>query len=117
MIECLHQAFIEGSERFYVNEAHALSESYAVPEYLVHVDARLNEEAARARMYLCGQTDRALMRVVEQQLIYAVSSKIVDKGYAQYCIASRLSCSICLCVNSRTRINCMFGHSIFYLVI
>lgn len=46
--------------------------------YIKKVEARINEEAARAKHYLDGETENRIVEVVEQELIKKHMKTIVE---------------------------------------
>ena len=63
--------------------------SHQVPEYLLHVEARLAEEGERCAQYLDGGTRKPLVAAVERQLIERHVGRILEKGFAALMAAQR----------------------------
>eukprot|EP00475_Leptophrys_vorax_P033265 TRINITY_DN5205_c0_g1_i1.p1 TRINITY_DN5205_c0_g1~~TRINITY_DN5205_c0_g1_i1.p1 ORF type:complete len:805 (-),score=215.21 TRINITY_DN5205_c0_g1_i1:777-3068(-) len=73
---------LETSRKFYEVEGTTLLVNIlSVPEYLVHVARRLQQEEDRVKSYMSENTLSPLILVVETELIKMHSSKIIDTGF------------------------------------
>lgn len=68
------------TERLYASEGQQLMQDLDVPEYLTHVNKRLNEENERLLHYLDPCTKWALIHSVEKQLLSEHLTSILQKG-------------------------------------
>lgn len=68
------------TERLYASEGQQLMQDLDVPEYMVHVNKRLNEENERLLHYLDPCTKWALIHSVEKQLLSEHLTSILQKG-------------------------------------
>ncbi|XP_067008215.1 cullin-4A [Anabrus simplex] len=78
--EAFETKFLEATERLYAAEGQRLMQELDVPEYLAHVDKRLNEESERLIHYLDPSTKWQLIHTVEKQLLSEHLSSILHKG-------------------------------------
>ncbi|XP_033220142.1 cullin-4A isoform X2 [Belonocnema kinseyi] len=72
--------FLQATERLYAAEGQRLMTEHDVPEYLAHVDKRLQEENERLLHYLDTSTKFSLIHTVEKQLLSEHVSSILQKG-------------------------------------
>ncbi|CAH1781894.1 unnamed protein product [Owenia fusiformis] len=72
--------FLEATESLYALEGQRLMQERDVPEYLGHVEKRLNEESERLLHYLDQSTKKSLVACVEKQLIEKHLSALLQKG-------------------------------------
>ncbi|XP_043477502.1 cullin-4A isoform X2 [Leptopilina heterotoma] len=72
--------FLQATERLYAAEGQRLMTEHDVPEYLAHVDKRLQEENERLLHYLDTSTKWSLIHTVEKQLLSEHISSILQKG-------------------------------------
>ncbi|KOC61411.1 Cullin-4B [Habropoda laboriosa] len=72
--------FLVATERLYAAEGQRLMNEHDVPEYLAHVDKRLQEENERLLHYLDASTKWSLIHTVEKQLLSEHISSILQKG-------------------------------------
>ncbi|OAD56053.1 Cullin-4B [Eufriesea mexicana] len=68
------------TERLYAAEGQRLMNEHDVPEYLAHVDKRLQEENERLLHYLDASTKWSLIHTVEKQLLSEHITSILQKG-------------------------------------
>ncbi|KAK2155691.1 hypothetical protein LSH36_233g03014 [Paralvinella palmiformis] len=61
--------FLSATDSLYATEGRQLMQERSVPNYLAHVDKRLNEETERLLHYLDQSTRKPLILTVEKQLI------------------------------------------------
>ncbi|XP_054159550.1 cullin-4A-like [Oppia nitens] len=83
--------FLQSTEQLYAAEGQRLMQSMEVPEYLIHVDKRVNEEWERLLHYLDHSTRKPLIQTVEKQLISEHLPNILSKGLDQLLDANRAS--------------------------
>lgn len=74
------QAFLRSTERFYAAEGQRLMQELEVPQYLVHVNKRIEEENERIINFLHCTTKYFLISTVEKQLISQHINNILRKG-------------------------------------
>uniref|UniRef100_A0A803TZE5 Cullin-4A n=1 Tax=Anolis carolinensis TaxID=28377 RepID=A0A803TZE5_ANOCA len=72
--------FLEDTNRLYTAEGQRLMQEREVPEYLHHVNKRLEEEADRVVTYLDHSTQKPLIACVEKQLLGEHLTAILQKG-------------------------------------
>ncbi|RNA41656.1 cullin-4A [Brachionus plicatilis] len=73
--------FIKASDKLYSNEGETMLQSSDIPEYLKHVEKRLNEENNRLLHYLHPSTKHLLILCVEKNLIGDHVNTILQKGF------------------------------------
>lgn len=78
--ECFEQRFLEETDRLYAAEGQRLMQEREVPEYLHHVNKRLEEEGDRVMTYLDHSTQKPLIFRVEKQLLGEHLAAILQKG-------------------------------------
>ncbi|XP_065344012.1 cullin-4A-like [Cloeon dipterum] len=78
--EAFEAKFLTATERLYASEGQQLMQDLDVPEYLAHVNKRLNEENERLLHYLDQCTKWALIHTVEKQLLTEHLTSILQKG-------------------------------------
>ncbi|XP_033637591.1 cullin-4A-like [Asterias rubens] len=78
--EAFEKKFLDATERLYAAEGKQLMHERDVPEYLAHVDRRLEEESQRIMYYLDHTTRKSLIACVEKQLMETHISMILQKG-------------------------------------
>ncbi|XP_063793295.1 cullin-4B [Pseudophryne corroboree] len=72
--------FLEETNRLYAAEGQRLMQEREVPEYLHHVNKRLEEEADRVITYLDQSTQKPLIATVEKQLLGEHLTSTLQKG-------------------------------------
>uniref|UniRef100_A0A8C5PTN6 Cullin-4B n=1 Tax=Leptobrachium leishanense TaxID=445787 RepID=A0A8C5PTN6_9ANUR len=72
--------FLEETNRLYAAEGQRLMQEREVPEYLHHVNKRLEEEADRVITYLDQSTQKPLIATVEKQLLGEHLTTTLQKG-------------------------------------
>ncbi|XP_039622006.1 cullin-4B [Polypterus senegalus] len=72
--------FLEETNRLYAAEGQRLMQEREVPEYLHHVNKRLEEEADRVITYLDQSTQKPLIATVEKQLLGEHLTATLQKG-------------------------------------
>eukprot|EP01112_Ceratiomyxa_fruticulosa_P022104 TRINITY_DN8006_c0_g2_i1.p1 TRINITY_DN8006_c0_g2~~TRINITY_DN8006_c0_g2_i1.p1 ORF type:complete len:753 (-),score=129.64 TRINITY_DN8006_c0_g2_i1:148-2406(-) len=75
------QPFLESSSEFYGKEGERYIDETDVADYLKHVEKRLLEENERVMHYLDIGTKKALITVVERQLLENHVGNILKKGF------------------------------------
>ncbi|TRY97962.1 hypothetical protein DNTS_000291 [Danionella cerebrum] len=78
--DSFEQRFLEETNRLYAAEGQRLMQEREVPEYLHHVNKRLEEEADRVITYLDQSTQKPLIATVEKQLLGEHLSATLQKG-------------------------------------
>uniref|UniRef100_A0A6N2LAJ3 Cullin family profile domain-containing protein n=1 Tax=Salix viminalis TaxID=40686 RepID=A0A6N2LAJ3_SALVM len=73
--------FLECTSEFYAAEGMTYMQQSDVPDYLKHVESRLNEEQDRCKIYLDISTKKPLIATAERQLLERHISAILDKGF------------------------------------
>lgn len=82
--------FLTASERFYTQEGIEAMESSSVPQFLLHVEKRLQEENDRVNHYLDVATKKQLTAVVENQLLKPHIATLVERGFEALMDGSRI---------------------------
>ncbi|TNM98860.1 hypothetical protein fugu_013424 [Takifugu bimaculatus] len=101
--ESFEQRFLEETNRLYAAEGQRLMQEREVPEYLHHVNKRLEEEADRVITYLDQSTQKPLIATVEKQLLgehlTATLQKEKDKTMVQELLdfKDKVDCIIDIC--------------------
>ncbi|XP_044010663.1 cullin-4A [Aphidius gifuensis] len=83
--------FIMATEKLYAIEGQNLMKEQDVPNYLAHVDKRLQEENERLLHYLDISTKWSLIHTVEKQLLTEHVSAILHKGLSDLLEGNRLA--------------------------
>ncbi|XP_032959116.1 cullin-4B isoform X8 [Rhinolophus ferrumequinum] len=78
--DSFEQRFLEETNRLYAAEGQKLMQEREVPEYLHHVNKRLEEETDRLITYLDQTTQKSLIATVEKQLLGEHLTAILQKG-------------------------------------
>ncbi|XP_051504970.1 cullin-4B-like [Myxocyprinus asiaticus] len=78
--DSFEQRFLEETNRLYAAEGQRLMQEREVPQYLHHVNKRLEEEADRVITYLDQSTQKPLIATVEKQLLGEHLTAILQKG-------------------------------------
>ncbi|GAB1302733.1 Cullin-4B [Apodemus speciosus] len=78
--DSFEQRFLQETNRLYAAEGQKLMQEREVPEYLHHVNKRLEEEADRLITYLDQTTQKSLIASVEKQLLGEHLTAILQKG-------------------------------------
>ncbi|XP_028315928.1 cullin-4B [Gouania willdenowi] len=78
--DSFEQRFLEETNRLYAAEGQRLMQEREVPEYLHHVNKRLEEEADRVITYLDQSTHKPLIATVEKQLLGEHLTTTLQKG-------------------------------------
>lgn len=73
--------FLLASEQYYTQEGVNVLESANVPQFLVHVERRLQEENERVVHYLDVSTRRPLIQVVETKLLQPHTTTLLERGF------------------------------------
>ncbi|KAI5591920.1 hypothetical protein POPTR_004G132900v4 [Populus trichocarpa] len=79
--ESFERPFLECTSEFYAAEGMTYMQQSDVPDYLKHVESRLNEEQDRCKIYLDSSTKKPLIATAERQLLERHISAILDKGF------------------------------------
>ncbi|CAK4782840.1 unnamed protein product [Aphanomyces euteiches] len=88
----VERPFLAASEVFYTQEGQLLIESASVGSFLLHVEKRLAEENARLASVMDGNvvTKKAILQVVETQLLSPHVSILLERGFDELASAKRL---------------------------
>ncbi|XP_063244252.1 cullin-4A [Bacillus rossius redtenbacheri] len=78
--DAFEHRFLMATKMMYASESQRLMQELDVPEYLAHVDKRLQEENDRLLHYLDKQTRRPLVSAVEEKLVADHLTNILQKG-------------------------------------
>nr|DBA13711.1 TPA: hypothetical protein GDO54_017055 [Pyxicephalus adspersus] len=78
--ESFEHRFLEETNHLYAAEGQRLMQEREVPEYLHHVNKRLEEEADRVITYLDQSTQKPLIATVEKQLLGEHLTTTLQKG-------------------------------------
>ncbi|XP_077589469.1 cullin-4B [Stigmatopora nigra] len=78
--DSFEERFLEETNRLYAAEGQRLMQEREVPEYLHHVNKRLEEEADRVITYLDQSTQKPLIATVEKQLLGEHLTTTLQKG-------------------------------------
>lgn len=78
--DSFEQRFLEETNRLFAAEGQRLMQERDVPDYLHHVNKRLEEEADRVITYLDQSTQKPLIATVEKQLLGEHLTAILQKG-------------------------------------
>ncbi|KAJ8031251.1 Cullin-4B [Holothuria leucospilota] len=78
--EAFEKKFLDATDELYAAEGQRLMQEREVPEYLAHVDKRLEEESQRILTYLDHSTRKPLIATVEKQLLEVHVGSILQKG-------------------------------------
>ncbi|XP_034739500.1 cullin-4B [Etheostoma cragini] len=78
--DSFEQRFLEETNCLYAAEGQRLMQQREVPEYLHHVNKRLEEEADRVITYLDQSTQKPLIATVEKQLLGEHLTATLQKG-------------------------------------
>ncbi|XP_033868016.1 cullin-4A-like [Acipenser ruthenus] len=78
--DSFEQKFLKETHRLYAAEGQSLMQEREVPEYLHHVNKRLEEETDRVITYLDQSTQKQLILTVEKQLLGEHLTAILQKG-------------------------------------
>ncbi|KYM98338.1 Cullin-4B, partial [Cyphomyrmex costatus] len=89
--EAFETKFLVATERLYAAEGLRLMNEHDVPEYLAHVDKRLQEENERLLHYLDTSTKWSLIHTVEKQLLSEHITSILQKGLSGLLDENRIS--------------------------
>lgn len=89
--DVFERKFLEATERLYAAEGRQLMQERDVPEYLAHVDKRINEEMERLLHYLDSSTKKQLIACVERQLLEQHLQQILQKGLDQLLDENRVT--------------------------
>ncbi|GAM25543.1 hypothetical protein SAMD00019534_087180 [Acytostelium subglobosum LB1] len=68
---------------FYYNEGNRLIEEFEVPQYLKHVQNRINEESERALRYLDMSTKKSIIQALETHMLERHINTLISKGFNQ----------------------------------
>uniref|UniRef100_A0A452HTJ6 Cullin-4B n=1 Tax=Gopherus agassizii TaxID=38772 RepID=A0A452HTJ6_9SAUR len=89
--ESFEQKFLEETNCLYAAEGQRLMQEREVPEYLHHVNKRLEEEGDRVITYLDHSTQKLLIACVEKQLLGEHLTAILQKGLDNLLDENRIS--------------------------
>lgn len=80
--DVFERPFLDASKAFYAREGALRIGTYETAEYMLHVEARLKEEADRINACLESSTRKPLIALLEQQLVAEHVASVVEKGFA-----------------------------------
>lgn len=116
--ESFELRFLEETNRLYAAEGQRLMQEREVPEYLHHVNKRLEEEADRVITYLDQSTQKPLIATVEKQLLGEHLTATLQKGLTHLLDENRIQdLSLLYQLFSRVRggIQALLQHWIEYI--
>ncbi|KAG5029330.1 hypothetical protein JHK87_012844 [Glycine soja] len=79
--ETFEKPFLECTSEFYAAEGMKYMQQSDAPDYLKHVETRLQEEHERCLLYLDASTRKPLIATAEKQLLERHIPAILDKGF------------------------------------
>ncbi|KOM53577.1 hypothetical protein LR48_Vigan09g223600 [Vigna angularis] len=88
--ESFEKPFLECTSEFYAAEGVKYMQQSDVPDYLKHVEIRLQEEHERCLIYLDASTRKPLIATAEKQLLERHIPAILDKGFAMLMDGNRI---------------------------
>nr|KYP46841.1 Cullin-4B [Cajanus cajan] len=88
--ESFEKPFLECTSEFYAAEGVKYMQQSDVPDYLKHVETRLQEEHDRCLIYLDASTRKPLIATAEKQLLERHIPAILDKGFAMLMDGNRI---------------------------
>ncbi|KQK12851.1 cullin-4 [Brachypodium distachyon] len=88
--ETFEKPFLECTSQFYATEGVKYLQQSDIPDYLKHVESRLQEEHERCIMYLEANTRKPLIATTEKQLLHRHTSAIIEKGFTMLMEANRV---------------------------
>ena len=77
----LERPLLDATAEFYREEGERVLAEADVPDYLKHVERRLEEESQRAALYLDGHTRKPLIATCERMLLERHVRTLLDKGF------------------------------------
>ncbi|EGG20477.1 cullin [Cavenderia fasciculata] len=81
--ESFEKELLSETSMFYYKESNHLINEYETPEYLKHVNNRIAEENTRSLRYIDPSTKRAIIQVVEKQMLEQHLDRLLQKGFNQ----------------------------------
>ncbi|XP_075481912.1 LOW QUALITY PROTEIN: cullin-4-like [Primulina tabacum] len=88
--ESFEKPFLECTSEFYAAEGVKYMQQSDVPDYLKHVEMRLQEEHERCLLYVDASTRKPLVATAERQLLERHISAILDKGFTMLMDGKRI---------------------------
>ncbi|KAJ1293300.1 hypothetical protein BS78_01G057100 [Paspalum vaginatum] len=88
--ESFEKPFLECTSEFYATEGVKYMQQSDIPDYLKHVESRLQEEHERCILYLEANTRKPLIATTEKQLLERHTSAIIEKGFTVLMDANRI---------------------------
>ncbi|EEC76292.1 hypothetical protein OsI_13805 [Oryza sativa Indica Group] len=88
--ESFEKPFLECTSEFYATEGVKYLQQSDIPDYLKHVETRLQEEHERCILYLEANTRKPLITATEKQLLQRHTSAILEKGFTMLMEANRV---------------------------
>ncbi|KAK3145863.1 hypothetical protein QOZ80_3BG0258480 [Eleusine coracana subsp. coracana] len=89
--ESFEKPFLECTSEFYATEGVKYMQQSDIPDYLKHVESRLQEEHERCILYLEANTRKPLIATTEKQLLERHTSAIIEKGFTMLMDANRVN--------------------------
>ncbi|KAJ1430596.1 Winged helix-like DNA-binding domain superfamily [Sesbania bispinosa] len=88
--ESFEKPFLECTSEFYAAEGMKYMQQSDAPDYLKHVETRLQEELERCLIYLDASTRKPLIATAEKQLLERHIPAILDKGFTMLMDGNRI---------------------------
>ncbi|MED6181022.1 Cullin-4 [Stylosanthes scabra] len=88
--ESFEKPFLECTSEFYAAEGMKYMQQSDAPDYLKHVETRLQEEHERCLLYLDASTRKPLIATAEKQLLERHIPAILDKGFTMLMDGNRI---------------------------
>lgn len=85
----LEPVLVAATRDHYASDGVARMASLPVPEYCVYVEQRLRDEVDRVRTYCEGGSLRHIVTTVEEQLIAAHATALIDRGFGELVASCR----------------------------
>ncbi|KAG4398688.1 hypothetical protein GLYMA_08G096100v4 [Glycine max] len=89
-VETFEKPFLECTSEFYAAEVMKYMQQSDAPDYLKHVETRLQEEHERCLLYLDASTRKPLIGIAEKQLLERHIPAILDKGFIMLMDGNRI---------------------------
>ncbi|XP_058570996.1 cullin-4B-like isoform X2 [Neofelis nebulosa] len=105
--ESFESKFLEETSRFYAAEGRKLAQKKEIPGCLYHIKKLLEGEVDRVRTYLCLNTQKQLITLLEKQLLGEHLSAVLQKGLSFLLDENRIE-DLSLVYQVFSRIECGF---------
>ncbi|KAG9293661.1 hypothetical protein G9A89_018998 [Geosiphon pyriformis] len=100
------QGFLDATLDYYEAEGNRLIDVWEIPQYLRHVQNRLQEEEDRNRAYLDRKTKKGLANAVEARLLQRHLDVILERGFPMMMTQEQLA-DLALLYNLLSQINAL----------